>query len=118
MMTVKEEQMAKDDYFKIMYVILKELYETMKAGERFDKKSISPERLGINDGYLLSILEELLDNGFIKGLAIGNSKTGKYVSDLNDMRITMKGVQFLEENSMMRKVAEALKDVKDIVPGL
>ena len=40
--------MAKDDYFKIIYIILFELYESLKQGEKADIQAISPERLGKN----------------------------------------------------------------------
>ncbi len=110
--------MAKDDYFKIVYVILKELYEARKHGMRVDTSAISRERFQIDGGYLLSILDELVDNGYVKGITIHRSKTGIYITSLEDMDITMKGIQFLEENSMMRKVKEALKDVKAIMPGI
>ena len=74
--------MAKDNYFKIVYVILTELYESTKAGERVDLQNISAERFQIKSGYLLAILAELLDNGYIKGLIIRDTKTGRVVSNL------------------------------------
>ena len=44
--------MAKDDIFRIIYVILKELYEAQKAGKRIDPDVISSERFQIPPGYL------------------------------------------------------------------
>ena len=110
--------MAKDDYFKIVYVILTELYGCRKAGERVHLDDIGAERLQVNEGYLLSIFSELLENGYIKGPVIRKTKTGMAVSDMEDIDITMKGIEYLQENSMMKKVMEALKDVKDIIPGV
>lgn len=40
--------MAKDDYFKIIYAILSELYESLRQREKTDIQAISPERLGKN----------------------------------------------------------------------
>ncbi|WP_268873208.1 hypothetical protein [Alterileibacterium massiliense] len=37
--------MSKDDYFKIVYIILSELYESLKQGEKVDIQAISPERI-------------------------------------------------------------------------
>ena len=110
--------MAKDDYFKIVYVILTELYGCRKVGERVHFEDIGAERLQVNEGYLLSIFSELLENGYIKGPVIRKTKTGMAVSDMEDIDITMKGIEYLQENSMMKKVMEALKDVKDIIPGV
>lgn len=42
--------------------------------------------------------------------------TGRAAS-YDDVNITLEGAEYLEDNSMMKKVREALKDLKDIVPG-
>ena len=39
--------MPKDDYFRIVCVILKELYRCMKEGERIEPEQLTPEALGI-----------------------------------------------------------------------
>ena len=45
--------------------------------------------------------------------------TGSYcVGELEDIDITMKGIEFLEDNSMLQKVKEALKDIKNMLPGI
>lgn len=36
--------MAKDDYFKIVFIILTELYEAMKQGKKVDLFNIGPQR--------------------------------------------------------------------------
>lgn len=110
--------MAKDDYFKIVYLILKELYECKKSNERVDLDGISAKRFGINEGYLLEVFEELLEGGYVKGFLVKYSKTGKYVMSMEDIGITMKGIEYLEENSAMKKVFEVLKNIKDSTPGL
>lgn len=110
--------MAKDDYFKIVYVILKELYGCRKANQRIDLEAISPKRFGIEAGYLLSILEELLENGYVKGFIVKYSKTGKYVMNLEEIEITMNGIEYLQENSKMKQIYEMAKEIKDFIPGM
>lgn len=110
--------MAKDDYFKILYVILKELYEAKKDGKKVCLDLISPDRFKIPEGYWLDIVCEATDNGYIKGFKYRITKTGRVVSGLEDMNITMSGIEFLQENSMMKKVYEAMKEVRDWVPGM
>ena len=109
--------MAKDDYFKIVYVILEELYGCRKANQRIDLEAISPKRFNVA-GYLLSILEELLENGYVKGFIVKHSKTGKYVMNLEEMEITMHGVEYLQENSKMKQIYEMAKEIKDFIPGM
>ena len=56
--------MAKDDYFKLVYAILTELYECKKSGTKIPPDAIHPERFGIPVSYWLDIMEELLDAGY------------------------------------------------------
>ena len=37
-------------------------------------------------------------------------------SNLSEIKITLKGVEYLKENSTMKRVHNAFYDVKDIVP--
>lgn len=105
--------MAKDDMRKILYIILTELYESKKNGKRIDLDIINPERFKINESYWLDIIEEASSHGWIKGIMIKQTKTGRIVSGMEDMEITFDGVTYLSENSTMKKVYEALKEVKD-----
>ena len=109
--------MAKDDIFRIIYIILKELYEHKKEGTRTPKEDIGPIRFQIADSYWISIITELLDNGYIKGVQIRETKTGRMIN-IDEIDITLKGIEYLHENSMMKKVVEFLKGVKDIAPGI
>lgn len=106
--------MARDDIFRVIYIILKELYEHKKDGTRTPKEDISAERLQINEAYWLSIIAELLENGYITGVKIRETKTGRAISGLDEIDVTLKGIEYLQENSMMKKVFNALKDIKDI----
>ncbi|MEG0228781.1 MAG: YjcQ family protein [Lachnospiraceae bacterium] len=110
--------MAQDDYFKIVYVILTELYECKKQNEKVDMRVISPARFKVPEGYLLDIFEEMKDEGYVKGFKILNTKTGRCAISLEDISITMKGIEYIQDNSKMQKVKEVLKTIKDIAPGL
>ena len=50
--------MPKDDYFRVVFIILKALYEYKKEHKKFDLDEISAEVLGINEGYRDEILFE------------------------------------------------------------
>ena len=110
--------MAKDDYFIVAYRILAYLYGCMKAGEVPDMEVVSFRALNIPERYWADVLESLTEEGFLKGVRVdallGNAVSVKAVSP----KITMAGIQFLEENSGMAKAKAFLKELKEMVPGL
>ena len=66
----------------------------------------------------MNLLESLHNEGYITGVefpsAVGSIRGAK----IYDARITQKGIEFLEDNSRMKKAAEFLRAVKDTIPGL
>ena len=108
--------MAKDDYFVLAYRILSYLYACFKAGEQPDMDCISADVLHIPVGYWFNIMRSLTEEGYIVGLvfpaSIGSAVSVKVI----DLRITQKGIEFLQENSMMKKAAAFLKTIKETVP--
>lgn len=111
--------MAKDDYFKIVYAILTELYASMKSGEKLVPETICPERFGIHASYWMDILGEMKNEGHIRGVTFVSTKTGRYlVSGWQDsIQITAGGIEYLTENSMMKKMYQLAKEVRDWIPG-
>jgi len=110
--------MANDDYFKIVYFILTELYDAMKKGRDVDFKLISKEYFNIPESYLLEIWASILDKGYAKGYSVREVGRNIYISGLNNAKITMDGVEYLENNSTMKKVYETIKEAKSWIPGL
>ena len=109
--------MAQDDMHVIMYRILAYLYDCMKRGRDVDPNLISFERLCINKRYWVAIMVELAERGFVKGAVISHAddETNVY---LREPTVTMAGVEFLMENSMMNKAKRFLQDFKASVPGI
>ena len=83
------------DNFKVIYKILKLLEEAMDQDE-FDINLLSPDLLGVTE----------------------NHRNGLSGVKLSKPAITLKGLQYLEENSMMKKVSGILKGIKETIPGL
>jgi len=110
--------MANDDYFVIAYRILRTLRAAMRV-EDFDITQISADMLGIETMYWQQIIIMLYENGYIQGISLvpvlGQRNPGLRIGNI---RITEKGLMYLEENSMMRKAADFLKGIKDIIPGM
>ncbi len=102
--------------FKIIYKILKVLESSMDH-EVFDVQRISVGITHLHDVRLKKVLKMLLENGYVSGFEIK-----KYIGDpcenvigLEDIQITLKGLEYLEENSLMRKAAELAKGISNII---
>ncbi len=102
------------DNFKIIYKILRMLEESLDYDE-FDKSLFNPELLGISENRLNAILKMLQESGYITGILYRSGLPG---IKLNRPAITLKGLEYLEENSAMKKAAALLKGIKETVPGL
>ncbi|MBS4462826.1 MULTISPECIES: YjcQ family protein [unclassified Facklamia] len=110
--------MAKDDYFVIVYQLLKYLYECVKCGVKPDPEKLTAMYFNVPDNYWAYILISLKDDQYIKGIKTIPTKDGILFSDLSDLMITPKGIQYLFENSLLEKAKKTLKDLKDVVPFL
>lgn len=65
----------------------------------------------------LNLLKMLIDEEYIKGIRIITDKCG---SDfiLIEPRLTLAGMEYLENNTMMKKAYRLLKGIKDVTPGM
>lgn len=104
------------DNFKTIYKILKTL-DKNKGNEKFDNYLISAERLGIKFDEWEQLLIELQENGYIRGLPIAQamSDTFPHIVESVSVRITLKGMEYLENNGILAKAKEALKMVGEII---
>jgi hypothetical protein len=110
--------MAKKDYFELAYKILAYLYACFQSGEAPNIKFYGAEALDINREYWLNIMESLLDEGYIKGAEVLSGANGYRALQNIDIKITLSGITFLQDNSMIAKAKDALKTAKEIIPGI
>lgn len=113
--------MARDDYFVIVYKILTYLYECLKTGKNIDTYNIlSAETYGIEESYFNYILIQLYEEGYIEGINIipitGTKRKGVKIT--SEIVIKPKGIEYLQENSMLSKAKNIVKDIKDIIPRI
>lgn len=108
--------MEKDDYLLLAYRILSYLYARFKAGERSDMDCISADGLHIPEVHWFNIMRSLTVEGYIVWLVLPASIGSDASVKVIDLRITQKGIEFLQENSMMKKAADFLKTIKETVP--
>ncbi|MGF0095014.1 YjcQ family protein [Peptoniphilus sp. SGI.035] len=116
--------MAKDDYFVIVCYVLKYLYECLKAGvipkENILNLDVYP--VEIKDSYKLNIYKNLLKDGYIDGVEIvdiprlGSSENLVYIRNLNKAVISPKGIEYLDENSMIKKAIKTLEIISNVLP--
>lgn len=107
------------DNFAIIYKILKALENAMNY-EEFDSGSISHERLNISYQRWEKILIMLAKAGYVEGLIIDQTLsdyTPHLIKPIQPI-ITLKGLEYLSENTLMKKAANFTKGIKEIIPGL
>ncbi len=103
------------DSFKIIYRILKTLEKAMQYDE-FDEDLISAESLRITDAQWCAVMEMLADEGYVKGLTVKRSMDGHCATvNLCNIRITMSGLEYLRENSVMKKMANTAKGIIETI---
>lgn len=105
------------DNFKAVYKILSALEKAMDLPE-FGINEIGSEKMKVSDERWSRYMEMMTDVGYIKGIRIVKTVTGE--TEVQDMgiRITLKGLEYLQENSIMRKIYNTAKGIKEVTPGL
>ena len=110
--------MAKDDFHVIAYRILRYLYECLKKGQDPDIGLITAKKYEINERYFQTIICELHENGYISGAVAVPMINVNYTpyKITSSISITMKGIEYLTDNSFMAKAQQFFKMTKDSVP--
>lgn len=105
------------DNFKAVYTILSTLEKAMDVPE-FDIAQIDEKALGISKERWSRYMEMMADVGYIKGVQIKRDINGNTRVCGGDIRITLKGLEYLQENSVMKKMYNIVKGIKEITPML
>lgn len=101
------------EQFRIMYKVLKHLADSMDCDE-LDLSPVSPDSIGASRNMWLSVIGILFDNGYIDGISkeqLIHQNIPTY-SGLENMKITLKGLEYLQENSLMQRMARIAKGIK------
>lgn len=110
--------MAKDDYYVIVYQILAYLYRCLKDGEDIDGDMISNNSglYQINEKYWKYIMTNMIDQGFIRGIVIKKTAGEVYISRLDRCEITPDGIDYLCNNSRIKRAYEYARDLMAVLP--
>lgn len=97
--------------FMVIYKILKTLEKAMDF-EEFDDRAIEPEVLNVSKERRDKLLIEMQREGYITGLNVDSILgVGKFVREPLKISITIKGLEYLYENSFMKKAADTARGV-------
>lgn len=115
--------MARDDYDRIVCIILTYLYARLKG-----KVEIKPEsylqpmtkEFPVTEDYFNFILESLVKEGYVDGIKFVKAWGGDIINitGIDNIHITPAGIHYLCDNSKMRNVLEWLRDNAIALPGL
>ena len=104
--------------FRIIYRILRILQKSMDL-EEFDQNSISAEALGLSVPKWIRLMAMLLKEGYISGGETWNAMECGYPRvALTRPELTLKGLEYLEENSLMRKASDLAKGIVDTASNI
>ncbi len=108
--------MAQNDFFPIVYKILADLYNRLKEDEKVDMKIFDAEYYDIKQSFLDYIINYLIDEKYIANVKKNKYDTGAKFIGLKNVQITPKGIEYLQDNSIMAKTKLFLKDIKASIP--
>ncbi len=102
--------------FKIIYQILKTL-DRHKGDEDFDDRAISSDTLKVPYAAWEQLMIELQRNGYVDGVVVSQTIEDKFPHIVEPIhpRITLKGMEYLVDNGMMKKIAGVIKTGVDLV---
>ena len=103
-----------NDNFKCIYRILKSLEKAMDY-ESIDIEEIGYEHLGISKNRWIKYLEMMSDMDLIKGITFKNYIDGTTEVVNSGIRITLKGLEYLTEDSIMQRMYKTAIGIKEIV---
>lgn len=92
--------MSKDDYDVIVFKILVYLYAVLKRKVIFEEKAFYHAIGEINNRYLVDVLNFMQEEGLISGLVFVKAWGNENIlcNDLINLKITVQGIHYLEEN--------------------
>lgn len=103
------------DNFKVIYRILR-AFERSMDNDEFNEELISPDQLGISNSRWKKIMKMLSDERYLDGVIVIETNAGELIVKLKSPSITLKGLEYLNENSLMKKAANIAKGISDMIP--
>lgn len=102
------------DNFRVIYRILRYLEKALDYDEP-NMDCISAKALKLSDQRWVALMEMLSKEGYIDSFSVQRTVDGSILISSSTPRITLKRLEYLQENSLMKKAAELAKGVADII---
>ena len=100
---------------KLLFMILQYLYEVSDVATP-SMEPISPQALKVPLEQWNNAIAMLHDEGYVKGALVKGSKTGIYILNEENMRITIKGIDYYKSNTGFKKFMETATGVRQLFP--
>ena len=97
---------------KLAYRILSQLEK--HATEENLGQHIGPDALKVNEKDWLRVMKMLLSAGYIEGVTIKEDVLGGVNVNISKAILTMKGAEYLAENSVMAKIGKTVSNIISI----
>lgn len=100
--------MASKNKLKVMLSFLRELN---------DGNIAKPEDYGLDKEEFYDIIDACQDAGYIKGARFSRGKGNHIlIAFLENTKLTVKGMEYLNENSVIMQTYKGLKEIRDWLP--
>lgn len=97
------------DTLKTAYRILKNLEDGNR--DKYMGLLLSPEALGVSPEEWKDVILSLVEEEYIRGVSVKENVLGETMIDIGGIKITLKGAEYLKENSVMKKLADVMTNV-------
>lgn len=71
--------------------------------------------MGISHERWARYIEMMCDVGYIKGIRVFKDALDEIEVEDNGIRITLKGLEYLSENTIMQRMYKTAKEIKDLI---
>ena len=103
--------------FKLIFQILSMMDKYLDY-EDPDWSKLSAENFKVTETRFTNIMIMLYESGYIAGVDVIPLMNGHYDIKLLEPRITLKDLEYLEENTNMKKAYRMIKGLSEIIPRL
>lgn len=111
-------KMRSNSYARVACKILKYLNDCYENGLDASVDSLNANMLGISDRQLYETMKMLSDDGYVKGIEFMDviPPENSVLNHPRNWHITSQGIEYLEENSLMKKAYKIAKEDRDWLP--